>query len=72
MCCVICSFFCSFRDIACRTNLFPSMLLPSGYSWVWKMAPWPRSVNKAEEAGILAESKICVRLAQETTLSIEG
>lgn len=36
------------------------------------MAPWPRSVDKAEEAGtLLAESEICVRLAQESTLVIE-
>lgn len=64
----------AFRDITCRTNLFPSVLLPSGYSWsLWKMAPWPRSVDKAEEAGgLLAGSEICARLAQETTLVIEG
>lgn len=37
------------------------------------MAPWPRSVDKAEEAGmLLTESEIYVRLSRETMLVVEG
>lgn len=69
MCCVIVHSL-----VFQKHNLQDKSVLPSGYSWsLWKMAPWPRSVDKAEEAGsVLAESEIFVRLARETTLVIEG
>lgn len=74
MCCVTCSSFGLSGTELAGQICFPSLLLPSGCSWsLWGVAPWPRSVDEAEEAGtVLTESEICVRLAQETMLVIEG